>query len=54
MISTSSTDSAERRALVAALTDLLAQRTGDQVPASAIRQLIAELEHGPQRDDRAR
>jgi hypothetical protein len=49
-----STDSAERRALVAALTDLLAQRTGDQVPASAIRQLIAELEHGPQRDDRAR
>ncbi|MBW3604047.1 MAG: hypothetical protein KY460_03870 [Actinobacteria bacterium] len=44
----------ERRALVAALRDLLAQRTGDQIPASAIRQLIAQLEHGSQDDGRGR
>jgi hypothetical protein len=34
----------ERAALIAALRDLLAQRTGDQVPAAAVRQLIAHLE----------
>ncbi len=40
----------ERQAVIAALVDLLAQRSGDQVPASAIRQLIAHLEHESQRD----
>ena len=34
----------ERTALIAALWDLLAHRTGDHVPASAIRDLIAHLE----------
>lgn len=42
---------AERRAVISALQDLLAQSTGDQVPASAIRQLIAHLEHDSQRAD---
>ena len=34
----------ERAALIGALRDLLAQRTGDQIPASAVRQLLAHLE----------
>lgn len=50
----SSAAPSERRAVVAALRDLLAQRTGDQIPASAIRQLIAQLEHGSQDDSRGR
>lgn len=40
------TGTSERAALIAALHDLLAHTTGDQVPASAIRQLIAHLQHG--------
>ena len=38
------TPSSERVALIGALRDLLAHRTGDQVPAAAVRQLIAHLE----------
>lgn len=41
----------ERRALIAALHQLLAQSSGDQVPASAVRQLIAHLEQEPTRTD---
>lgn len=36
--------SSERAALASALRDLLASSDGDQVPASALRQLIAQLE----------
>lgn len=44
----------ERAALIGALRDLLASTSGDQVPASAIRQLIAHLEHGAHHVGRAR
>lgn len=44
----------ERRALVAALRDLLASSTGDQVPAAAVRQLISDLEQQPDRRDTRR
>lgn len=44
----------ERAALIAALRDLLAQRTGDQVPAAAVRQLIAHLERDPEVGDQVR
>jgi hypothetical protein len=36
----------ERAALIAALEDLLAQRSGDQVPAAAVQQLLAHLRRG--------
>lgn len=41
---TSGAAGSERTALTAALRDLLAHHTGDQVPAAAIRQLIAQLD----------
>lgn len=40
----------ERQVVIAALRDLLAHRTGDQVPAAAVRQLIHELEQRPDPD----
>jgi hypothetical protein len=40
----------ERQVVIAALRDLLAHRTGDQVPAAAVRQLIHQLEQGPDPD----
>lgn len=46
--------SVERRALIEALRGLLAERTGDQVPAAAVRQLIAQLEGRTAADDAAR
>ncbi|MDQ3709764.1 MAG: hypothetical protein M3387_10775 [Actinomycetota bacterium] len=45
--------SVERRMLVAALRELLAGADGDQVPASAVRQLLAALESGPQAEQEA-
>lgn len=44
----------ERTMLIAALRDLLAQRTGDQIPAAAVRQLIAHLERDTEPRDRSR
>lgn len=44
----------ERAALIAALRDLLAHRTGDQVPAAAVRQLIAHLERDWEAEDQSR
>ncbi|HSJ45067.1 MAG TPA: hypothetical protein VK923_10330 [Euzebyales bacterium] len=44
----------ERAALIAALRDLLALRIGDQVPAAAVRQLIAHLERDSEADDQVR
>lgn len=44
----------ERAALIAALRDLLAHRTGDQVPAAAVRQLIAQLERDSESGDQSR
>lgn len=41
------TPPSERQVVVAALRDLLAHRTGDQVPAAAVRQLIQQLEQEP-------
>jgi hypothetical protein len=41
----------ERAALIAALEDLLAQRTGDQIPAAAVRQLLAHLRRGSEPGD---
>jgi hypothetical protein len=41
----------ERAALIVALEDLLAQRTGDQIPAAAVRQLLAHLRRGSEPDD---
>lgn len=42
---------AERRALVRALRELLAHGDGDQIPAAAVRQLIAQLERHAGRGD---
>lgn len=44
----------ERTLLIAALEDLLAQRTGDQIPAAAVRQLLAHLRRGSEPDDARR
>jgi hypothetical protein len=44
----------ERAALIAALRDLLAHQTGDQVPAAAVRQLIAHLERDSEAGSQAR
>lgn len=44
----------ERAALIAALRDLLAHSTGDQIPVAAVRQLIAHLEREPQRGGHSR
>lgn len=41
----------ERGAMIAALRDLLEHRTGDQVPAAAVRQLIAHLERDAESGD---
>jgi hypothetical protein len=41
----------DRDALVRALRGLLAHSDGDQIPASAVRQLIAQLERGAGQDD---
>ncbi|HEX6256268.1 MAG TPA: hypothetical protein VFZ70_10725 [Euzebyales bacterium] len=41
----------ERAMLIAALEDLLAQRSGDQIPAAAVRQLVVHLRRGPERTD---
>lgn len=41
----------DRDALIRALRDLLAQSDGDQIPASAVRQLIAQLEGQAGTDD---
>lgn len=41
----------ERRLLVQALRELLLHSAGDQIPATAVRQLIARLEEGAGRDD---
>ena len=40
----------ERQVVLAALRDLLAHRTGDQVPAAAVRQVIEQLEQEPDPD----
>jgi hypothetical protein len=42
---------AERRALIQALRELLVHSDGDQIPATAVRQLIAKLEEGARGDD---
>jgi hypothetical protein len=41
----------ERRALLQALCELLAQSDGDQIPAAAVRQLIARLEEWADHDE---
>jgi hypothetical protein len=41
----------ERRALIQALRELLVHSDGDQIPAAAVRQLIAKLEEGALGDD---
>lgn len=44
----------ERAALIAALRDLLSYRTGDQVSAAAVRQLIVDLERDSEAQHRSR
>jgi hypothetical protein len=44
----------DRAVLIAALRDLLAQGTGDQIPAAAVRQLVAHLERDSEPGDRSR
>lgn len=44
----------ERRVVVAALRGLLAEAVGDQIPAAAVRQLVAHLDGGDARPRRAR
>jgi hypothetical protein len=41
----------ERRVLIQALRELLLHSDGDQIPAAAVRQLIARLEEGAASDD---